>query len=191
MTRTLFNSSQQPTVYLGDVNVQNRLQELEWERYIDDLWQEVVQELDDPAKRTRLTIDGDAQPSTSGGGNEPIEKPNFVWKKDTRTYKKNLARDTCFKIKFNDQWRGEKLVDIYDKLHDMFDDVLSQARGSDADLSRVVVSHLNLNNAIVVPLQSWENLNADTVMSEITKVLNSNEIYLWTIICSLLWDLSV
>lgn len=60
MTRTLFNSSQQPTVYLGDVNVQNRLQELEWERYIDDLWQEVVQELDAPAKRTRLTIDGDA-----------------------------------------------------------------------------------------------------------------------------------
>lgn len=57
----------------------------------------------------------------------------------------------------------------------MFDDVLSQARGSDADLGRVVVSHPNLNNAIVVPLQSWENLNSDTVMSEITKVLNSNE----------------
>lgn len=47
----------------------------------------------------------------------------------------------------------------------------SQARGHDADLGRVVLSHPNLNNPIVVPLQ---NLNADTVMSEITKVLNSN-----------------
>lgn len=48
----------------------------------------------------------------------------------------------------------------------MFDDVLSQARGHDADLDRVVLSHPNLNNSIVVPLQSWEKLNADTVMSE-------------------------
>uniref|UniRef100_A0A8W8MKN2 Uncharacterized protein n=1 Tax=Magallana gigas TaxID=29159 RepID=A0A8W8MKN2_MAGGI len=86
-----------------------------------------------------------------------------------------ITRDTTFKVKFNDQWRGDKLIDIYDKLHGMFDDVLSQARGHDADLGRVVLSHLNLNNSIVVPLQSWEKLNADTVMSEITKVLNSNE----------------
>lgn len=81
-----------------------------------------------------------------------------------------MAHDTCLKIKFNDQWQGEKLVDIYQKLHDMFDDVLSQARGHDADLGRVVLSHPNLNNPIVVSLQPWQNLNADTVMSEITKV---------------------
>jgi hypothetical protein len=86
-----------------------------------------------------------------------------------------LARDTTFKVKFNDQWQGGKLVDIYNKLHDMFDDVLSQARGHKADLGRVVVSHPNLNNPIAVPLQSWEDLDADVVMSEITKVFNSNE----------------
>lgn len=103
------------------------------------------------------------------------EKPYYIWKKNTRTFKNNLAHDTCFKIKFNDQWQGEKLVDIYQKLHDMFDDVLSQARGHDADLGRVVLSHPNLNNPIVVPLQPLQNLDADTVMSEITKVLNSNE----------------
>lgn len=57
----------------------------------------------------------------------------------------------------------------------MFDDILSQARGHDADLGRVLLSHPQLNNPIVVPLQSWEKLNANTVMSEITKVLNSNE----------------
>lgn len=57
----------------------------------------------------------------------------------------------------------------------MYNDVLSQARGHEANLGRVVLSHPNLNNPIVVPLQSWDNLNADTVISEITKVLNSNE----------------
>lgn len=61
-----------------------------------------------------------------------------------------MARDTIFKLKFNDQWRGDKLIDIYDILHDMFNDVLSQARGHDADLGRVVLSHPNLNNPITI-----------------------------------------
>ena len=162
----------------GDTDVVNRLKELEWNKHVDDLWEEILLDLEPLSKKSRqLTND---QPSTScqsGGGEEipKVEKPYFIWKKDTRTFKKNLARDTSFKVKFNDQWRGEKLVDIYNKLHNMFDDVLSQARGHDADLGRVVVSHPNLNNPIVVPLQSWQNLHADTVMSEITKVLNSNE----------------
>lgn len=45
-------------------------------------------------------------------------------------------------------------MDIYDNLHNMFDDVLSQARGHNADLGRVVLSHPNLNNPIIVPPQS-------------------------------------
>jgi hypothetical protein len=93
-----------------------------------------------------------------GGDEEKEEKPYFIWKKDTRTFIKNLARDTSFEVKFNDQWREEKLVDIYQKLHDMFDDVLSQTRGHDAYLGRVVLSHPNLNNPIVDQLQSWKIL---------------------------------
>lgn len=61
---------------VGDVEVENRLQELEWERHIDKLWQEVVQQLDAPAKRPRMTLDADDQPSTSGqfgGGNELLK----------------------------------------------------------------------------------------------------------------------
>ncbi|KAK3082654.1 hypothetical protein FSP39_001588 [Pinctada imbricata] len=57
----------------------------------------------------------------------------------------------------------------------MFNDVLSHARGHHADLGRVVIQHPNLSNPIVVPLQQWENIDADTVMDEISKVLNSNE----------------
>lgn len=173
---------------VGDAEIENRLRELqhekelEWVKHVDDLWQEVLSAIESSAKKSRLSIDDD-QPSTSaqsgGGGSsdsgDPLEKPYYIWKRDTRTFKKNLARDTTFKVKFNEQWRGDKLIDIQNKLHNMFDDLLSQARGHDADLGRVVLSHPSLNNPIVVPLQPWEMLNADTVMGEVTKVLNSNE----------------
>lgn len=59
----------------------------------------------------------------------------------------------------------------------------SQALGHDADLGGVVISHPSLSNASVVPLQPWEQLNADVVMGEIAKVLNSKESLvsgLWT-----------
>lgn len=46
----------------------------------------------------------------------------------------------------------------------MFDDLLSQARNNDADLGGLVISHPSLRNAIVVPLQPWEQLTADVVM---------------------------
>lgn len=157
----------------GDTDVEIRLRELEWDDYINSLWEELLPVIEPSAKKSRHD---DGQPSSSiqsGAGNER-NKAYYIWKENIRTFK-NLARDVSFKVKFNEQWRGEKLVDIYEKFHDMFDDVLSQARGHDADLGRVVISHPNLNNPIVVPLQSWQNLNADRVMSESTKVLNSNE----------------
>lgn len=65
--------------------------------------------------------------------------------------KKNLARDMTFKVKFNDQWRGDKLLDILTKLHEMFDDLLSEARGHDADLGRVVLSHPSLTIRSLYP----------------------------------------
>lgn len=165
----------------GDREIEDRLRELQWEKHIDDLWQEVLSEMESPAKKP--TLDDSDQPSTSGqlgargssDSKDTLTKPYFIWKSDTRTFKKNWVRDTTFKVKFNEQWRGNKLMDIQNNLHDMFEDLLSQARGHDADLGRVVISHPSLNNAIVVPLQAWETLNADVVMSEITKVLNSNE----------------
>ncbi|XP_053373006.1 uncharacterized protein LOC128546475 [Mercenaria mercenaria] len=59
----------------------------------------------------------------------------------------------------------------------MFDDVLEEARGDLAgnDLGRVVIHHQGLHDPIVVPLQPWDQLNADRVMETIEKVLNSNK----------------
>lgn len=147
----------------GDTEVENRLKELDWNRHIDTLQEELLLDLEPASKRLRQSLDNDQSCTSvqSGGGDENTEakNPYFIWKKETRTYKKNLARDTTFKVKFNDQWRGDKLIDIYDKLHDMFDDVLSQARGHDADLGRVVLSHPNLTT----PLLSHYNLGKNSL----------------------------
>lgn len=106
---------------------------------------------------------------------ENFVKAYYDWKKQVKTYKTTLAKDTTYKVKLNNNWNGENLRDIYKKLHEMFEDVLHLARGHNADLGRVVLNHPDLINPIVVPLQSWENINTDTVLKEVTKVFNSNE----------------
>lgn len=88
----------------GDTEVENRLREVEWNHHIDNLWEEILLDLESAPKRPRQS-DEDDQPSFQfGGGDAMEEKPYYIWKKNTRTFKKNLAYDTCFKIKFNDQW---------------------------------------------------------------------------------------
>ena len=59
----------------------------------------------------------------------------------------------------------------------MFDDVLDQARGDLAgnNLGRVVIQHDALSNPIVVLLRPLDDLNANTVMETIEKILNSHE----------------
>ena len=59
----------------------------------------------------------------------------------------------------------------------MFDQVLNEARGDLAgnDLGRVIIQQEGLHEPIVIPLQPWDQLNADVVLGTIEKVLNSNQ----------------
>ncbi|CAG2238522.1 unnamed protein product [Mytilus edulis] len=57
----------------------------------------------------------------------------------------------------------------------MFEDVLAKAKGGEQDLGRVIVRHTDLNHPIVVPLDKWSNINANTVMTAVENVLNSDE----------------
>lgn len=102
---------------------------------------DVLSTSEPPRKKQRQEVLSSPQsPSTDdnrqyGGGGagseseDESEKPYYFWKRDVRTFKKDMARETTFKVKFNEQWRGDKLVDIQTKLHNMFDDLSSQARG--------------------------------------------------------------
>lgn len=88
---------------------------------------------------------------------------------------KNAAKDTTYKVKVDARHHGQRLRDVRDGLLRMFDDVLDQARGVENDLGRVLIHHESLHDPIIVPLQPWDQLNADKVMETIEKVLNSNE----------------
>ena len=108
-----------------------------------------------------------------GGNDDPYEFRQVR----QRTYAKNAAVDTTFKVKFNDQWQGDKLVDILEELDNMFGHILQEAREgrADNDLGRVIIHHDTLDNPIVVPLCPLEDLNASTIMQAIENVLNSHE----------------
>lgn len=73
----------------GDMEVENRIKELEWNEHIDHLWEELLLDLEPASKRPRQSPDND-QSSTSvqlgGGDDDEAEKPYFIWKKETRTY---------------------------------------------------------------------------------------------------------
>lgn len=40
---------------------------------------------------------------------ENFVKAYYVWKKQVKTYKTTLAKDTTYKVKFNNNWNGENL----------------------------------------------------------------------------------
>ena len=98
-------------------------------------------------------------------------------KKSERTYAKNAAIDRTNQVKINKKHHGEKLEDIRDGLHQMFEHVLQESRGDLAghDLGRVVIQHDGLYDPIVVPLQPWDQLDSSKVMDTIEKVLNSHQ----------------
>ena len=98
-------------------------------------------------------------------------------KKSERTYAKNAAIDRTYQVKINEKHHGEKLEDIRDGLHQMFEHVLQEARGELAgnDLGRVVIQHDELHYPIVVPRQPWDQLDSNKVMDTIKKVLNSHQ----------------
>ena len=114
------------------------------------------------------------QPRQVGRGVVDV-KPYAYQMKGQRTFAKNKAIDTTYQVKFSDEWQGDKLKDLNIQLHQMFDDVLSNVRGTPTDLGRVVIQNNGLKAPIVIPLQKWDTLDSDTVMNGITKVLNSNE----------------
>lgn len=59
----------------GDTEVENRLREVEWNHDIDNLWEEILLDLESAPKRPRQS-DVDDQPSFQfGGGDEMEEKP--------------------------------------------------------------------------------------------------------------------
>ena len=58
-----------------------------------------------------------------GYGAEPEENPYLFRRSGQKTFSKNLAKETTYKVKFNDTWKGKKLRNLKKELENMFDDV--------------------------------------------------------------------
>ena len=126
-----------------------------------------------------------------GGSDEPVQSHDHtlqtnetssglkftIKKKSERVYAKNAAVDTTYQVKIDEQHQGQRLKNVLAGLFQMFDDILDEVRGNlaDNDLVRIVIHHNGLHDPIVVPLQTWESINADTILQIIEKVLNSNQ----------------
>lgn len=112
--------------------------------------------------------------SQIGTGNDNL--PYIFEMTKQKTFSKNLAKETTYKIKFKDQWKGEKIRNILGEISTMFDDVLHKAKGNnESDMGRVIITHPELNNSIVVPLDTWSNINSNRIMQAVENVLNSEE----------------
>lgn len=113
-------------------------------------------------------------PSQRVAGITPEPAPYIFRQSGQKTFSKNLTTETTYRVKFTDVWKGKELRDIFKDMQQMFEDVLTKAKGSEQDLSCVIVRHPELNHPIVVPLDKWSNINTNTVMTAVENVLNSD-----------------
>lgn len=111
--------------------------------------------------------------SQSGAG----EVPYIIQHTGTRTFAKLAATEFTYKVKFDDQWRGRRLIDLRDRLHRMFSDLLERARQDiqDDDLLTIIIRHPALNHAIVIPLTRSGDLTVQKILDKIESVLQSDE----------------
>jgi hypothetical protein len=114
-------------------------------------------------------------PSQRVAGITPEPAPYIFRQSGQKTFSKNLTTETTYRVKFTDVWKGKELRDIFKDMQQMFEDVLTKAKGSEQDLSCVIVRHPELNHPIVVPLDKWSNINTNTVMTAVENVLNSDQ----------------
>ncbi len=119
---------------------------------------------------------GDEQPDASGPTSPAVsldDDPYEIVLSGRKTFAKSAAVETTYKVNFNDKWRGRKLSDLKDDMGQMFDNILARARQDmgDDDLLRVIIRHEELDQAIVVPLQPAQKLDAATITEKVEHVL--------------------
>ena len=80
-------------------------------------------------------------------------------------------------MRFNDQWRGQRLSDLRRQLYGMFEELLRRAREglNDNDAMRLIIRHQALNHAVVIPLQEAIRFSVEQILERLENVLQSEE----------------
>ena len=95
-----------------------------------------------------------------------------------RQFKKKLITETIYEVRFSEEWTGEKLINVKQQLHEMFEKSIKEATSGanmDTDFGRIFISHEKLSPPIIIKPQPLNQLTAETVMQEIERVLHSEE----------------
>lgn len=102
---------------------------------------------------------------------EVVEKEEYTLRSRPGKKFKNSLKETVYEVNFHKKLWGRPLLEVYDTVEKMFEDVL-QAPG-ETDLVTVTLDHPDLNVPLHVPPSA--NLRAAQIMNEMSRVLQSAE----------------
>lgn len=119
--------------------------------------------------------DRPANPIQYGTGTDNNVIPYTFQQTNQKTFAKNLAIETTYRLKFRTGWKNHKMKDLMKEIHNMFKDIIERVKGDGGDLGRIIVNHPEFHHALAIPLDKWSNINAQKVMEAIESFLNSDE----------------
>ena len=105
----------------------------------------------------------------------PQQPPYTIRRRLVRTYD-NGAVDTTYTVRFNDDWEGNSIRDLYNNLENMFADLIDAARLAvpNGTSGRVVIRHPHLD-PIIVSMRPLDEMTVEAIMAKIENVLTSHE----------------
>ena len=88
------------------------------------------------------------------------------------------ARDEWFLVHFDEKWHGQRIADMLDNIHGLFEKILQRVREQgirDRDLVRVHIRHPDIlqHGDVTVSLRPMEEMNAGAIVSALENVLQS------------------
>ena len=99
------------------------------------------------------------------------------WQTGQRTFAKNAATQTTYKLNLHPDWENKRLEDILEDLHDVFREIIARVKSvsnKNTDLAYVII-HVPEFGDIVVPLRPLNRLTVDDVMKAVENALQSNQ----------------
>ena len=137
-----------------------------------DAWAKVWHMTDHPRVKQRRK---ELMKKEEGEKTESSLEPKDRYTVRTRPGKrfKKVLSETVYEISFHKSFWDRTLIDLYDMMEKVFDDILTAPQSDPWELATVTLDHPDLKQPIFVP--PTRKLRASHVMKEISRVLQSAE----------------
>jgi len=108
--------------------------------------------------------------STSSDDDQNDRKPYVIEKINERRARRYDVEEITFRAKFDENLQGQKLLDVTDDLHNMFEDILENVNANyvnSNDRTRLSIRHAGLDREIFIHCQPQHNITADVIMERL------------------------